>query len=238
MSELERGEGGREKGRGRLREISQAIFRNTAPTRQDHRECHVVFLTPDSLPRAPNAGRYSEVPINSSACIYHILMKLPFSTWGENFAVLIQNLTIVGLVWLWETPRVKWTEIVGMTAAFIALCAIQFSLPPALYPWLMYINLPLGISSNLPQIVTNFRQKHTGQVAVVSNILKFIGCSVRIFTTLTQIGLDAGLIANYSLGATMNVIIVAQCWIYRKRVSGMARMQTCPSTSSMETQIA
>lgn len=180
--------------------------------------------------------RYSEVPINSSACIYHILMKLPFSTWGENFAVLIQNLTIVGLVWLWEAPRVKWTEMVAVTLGFAALCFLQFSLPAALYPWLIYINLPLGVSSNLPQIVTNFRQKHTGQVAVVSNILKLVGCSVRIFTTLTQIGWDLGLISNYALGATMNLIIVCQCWIYREQVrpplpasDSESRPDACPS---------
>mmetsp|Transcript_42569 Transcript_42569/g.106448 ORF Transcript_42569/g.106448 Transcript_42569/m.106448 type:complete len:362 (+) Transcript_42569:102-1187(+) len=172
------------------------------------------------------ASRYSEVPINSSACIYHMLKKLPFSTWGENAVVLTQNIVIVALVWIFNEERVTKREMVGVTAAFLALCIIQFSLPPILYPLLIYINVPLGIASNLPQIITNFQQKHTGQVATLSNFLKFLGCFIRIFTTLSLIGIDWGLLVNYGIGATTNIIIVAQGFLYSeetKRVLALER---------------
>ena len=51
-------------------------------------------------------SRYSEVPINTSSCIYHYLIRAPLSTWGENIIVLAQNLIIVSLCWLWDKQRV------------------------------------------------------------------------------------------------------------------------------------
>ena len=51
-------------------------------------------------------SRYSEVPINTSSCIYHYLIHAPLSTWGENIIVLAQNLIIVSLCWLWDKQRV------------------------------------------------------------------------------------------------------------------------------------
>jgi mannose-P-dolichol utilization defect protein 1 len=159
-----------------------------------------------------------EVPINSSAVIYHYLKCLPFSTYGENVAVLIQNLVCVGLIWAWESPRVKVSEMVLVTAGFLALCTVQLNLPPSLHPLLIYINLPLVLSSCLPQIVANFRQGHTGQLATLSYFLKLVGCTVRIFTTITQIGLDLGLLVNYGCGAIMNLIIVTQGLAFRKKV--------------------
>jgi hypothetical protein len=39
------------------------------------------------------------VPINTSSCIYHYLIKAPLSTWGENIIVLAQNLIIVCTCW-------------------------------------------------------------------------------------------------------------------------------------------
>jgi len=177
----------------------------------------VKISTSRSVTGISRASRYSEVPINSSACIYHILKKLPFSTWGENAAVLTQNLIIVGLVWIYEDQnRVSKREMLAVAAGFIALCFAQFSLPPALYPLMIYINIPLVFASTVPQVMRNFRQKHTGQVAILSNFLKLVGCSVRFFTTLTLIGVDLGLLVNYGFGGAMNAIIVGQGIAYRE----------------------
>jgi mannose-P-dolichol utilization defect protein 1 len=57
--------------------------------------------------------------------------------------------------------------------------------------------------------MANFKQGHTGQVAILSIFLKLVGCLVRMFTTVTQIGLDPGLLLGYTTGAVMNGIIVA-----------------------------
>ena len=121
-------------------------------------------------------SRYSEVPINSSTVIYHYLKSLPFSSYGEvadslqtkrsrsiygcffgvqNVIVLAQNLACVAMLWAFRVPRVKTQEILLCLTVFIALCAIELSLPPPLQPLLIYINIPLVFGTTLPQVFPN-----------------------------------------------------------------------------------
>ena len=65
------------------------------------------------------------------------------------------------------------------------------------------------------QVLENFRQGHTGQLAILTCFLKFVGCSVRIFTTLSLIGPDVGLLSTYGAGAFMNAVLVGQGIVYR-----------------------
>ncbi len=66
--------------------------------------------------------------------------------------VLIQNLACVGMLWAFKVPRVKTREILLCVTLFIALCAAELSLPPALQPLLIYINIPLVFGTTLPQV--------------------------------------------------------------------------------------
>lgn len=161
------------------------------------------------------SARYSEVPINSSTVIYHFLLGLPISTYGENVVVLVQNLLLVVAVWVYRKPRVPVSNMVLATAAFILLCVVQLNLPPSLLPLLIYLNIPFGIGSSLPQIIDNARQGHTGQLAMLTCLMKLAGCTIRLFTTVTQIGLDPGLLLSYATGAILNIILLVQGWIYR-----------------------
>ena len=115
-------------------------------------------------------SRYSEVPINTSSCIYHFLIGAPLSTWGENIIVLTQNLVIVALCWVWEKPRVAKREMILAVSALAALSAAQLSLPPSLLPLLIWLNIPFILGSTVPQIIQNQQQGHTGQLAIASRI--------------------------------------------------------------------
>jgi hypothetical protein len=115
-------------------------------------------------------SRYSEVPINTSSCIYHFLIGAPLSTWGENIIVLTQNLVIVALCWVWENPRVAKREMILAVSALAALSAAQLSLPPSLLPLLIWLNIPFILGSTVPQIIQNQQQGHTGQLAIASRI--------------------------------------------------------------------
>uniref|UniRef100_A0A6T7RA07 Mannose-P-dolichol utilization defect 1 protein homolog n=1 Tax=Hanusia phi TaxID=3032 RepID=A0A6T7RA07_9CRYP len=162
-------------------------------------------------------ARYSEVPINSSSVIYHFLLGYPLACYGENIVVLIQNLIVVALIWAWRTPRVPVREMVFCLVSFALLCVCQLSLPKELLPWLIYVNIPFIFGSTVPQIVANARQGHTGQLSILTCFLKLVGCCVRIFTTITQIGLDPGLLLGYIAGATMNLTLVRSERVRRRR---------------------
>jgi len=164
-------------------------------------------------------SRYSEVPINTSSCIYHYLIKAPLSTWGENIIVLAQNLIIVCTCWIWDKQRVQKREMFAAVGALALLSAVQLSLPPSLLPLLIWLNIPFILGSTVPQIVQNFQQGHTGQLAILTCFMKLGGCVVRLFTTVTQIGLDPGLLIGYSAGASMNLTLMVQGIVYRDRTA-------------------
>lgn len=164
-------------------------------------------------------SRYSEVPINTSSCIYHYLIGAPLSTWGENIIVLTQNLFLVSLCWLWEKQRVAKREMFLAVAFLAALSAAQMSLPVAWVPLLIWLNIPFILGSTVPQIIQNYQQGHTGQVAMATCFMKFGGCVVRMFTTVTQIGPDPGLLIGYGAGASMNLTLMIQGILYRKQTA-------------------
>lgn len=164
-------------------------------------------------------SRYSEVPINTSSCIYHFLIGAPLSTWGENIVVLTQNLVIVMLCWAWEKPGVAKREMILAVAALAMLSAAQLSLPPSLLPLLIWLNIPFILGSTVPQIIQNQQQGHTGQLAIATCFMKFGGCVVRMFTTVTQIGLDPGLLIGYGAGASMNLTLMLQGIIFREQTA-------------------
>jgi len=164
-------------------------------------------------------SRYSEVPINTSSCIYHFLIGAPLSTWGENIIVLTQNIFIVSLCWIWEKQRVAKREMFLAVAFLAVLSAAQLSLPVAWVPLLIWLNIPFILGSTVPQIIQNYQQGHTGQLAIATCFMKCGGCMVRMFTTVTQIGLDPGLLIGYGAGASMNLTLMIQGIIYRRQTA-------------------
>ena len=45
----------------------------------------------------------------------------------------------------------------------------------------------LAISARLPQVLTNFKNKSTGQLSIVTSTLNFLGVAARIFTTIQEV---------------------------------------------------
>ena len=60
-------------------------------------------------------------------------------------------------------------------AALAVLSAAQLSLPPHLVPLLIWLNIPFILGSTLPQVLQNFQQGHTGQLAISTCFMKFGG---------------------------------------------------------------
>jgi hypothetical protein len=112
----------------------------------------------------------------------------------------------------WQPPVSGGTRL-GLTAAFLAVTAVSFALPPDmqvianfrtiysvlyvtplrwdLLPVFQYLlplaNLPLLVAARLPQIWANYRASSTGQLSAVTLLLSFAGALARIFTTIEQV---------------------------------------------------
>ncbi|CAN0070681.1 unnamed protein product, partial [Ectocarpus sp. 12 AP-2014] len=85
------------------------------------------------------------------------------------------------------------------------------------------VSTPTILAVQLPQIWKNWRQKHTGELATLTVLLAFGGSSVRIATTIADLGGDPWLLFNYILGATSNATILAQIYLYRALTAKVRR---------------
>ena len=72
----------------------------------------------------------------------------------------------------------------------------------------IYIKVFQGI-----QIIENYRNQSTGQLAFLTVVLQFGGCLARIFTSLTETD-DRLVLFVYIVASTLNGIIFAQFFMY------------------------
>ncbi|KAJ7451848.1 hypothetical protein B0H11DRAFT_311694 [Mycena galericulata] len=140
--------------------------------------------------------------------------EFPFSTYGENLFLTLQNVVITLLIILY-TPRVAdktFNAVVaslGMLAFFLTISLI----PLPLLALLQLTTLPLSLFSKLPQIQQNYRAQSTGQLSAFAVISQIAGCAARLFTTATEVG-DSIVAAGFALALVLNVVLGAQLWLY------------------------
>merc|ERR1712061_331660 len=82
-------------------------------------------------------------------------------------------------------------------------------LPEALFPALGLGQSALGAFACVPQIVLNFRQKHTGNQSVITWGLSVAGNTVRIITTFLSVD-DWIALAGYLIAFVLNGTLVFQ----------------------------
>ena len=93
----------------------------------------------------------------------------PFSTYGENFFLTIQNVVITLLIIHYPTPSLtrapsSSTPKLVLGAVLTALSAFAlYVMPPSSLAMLQAATLPLSLFSKMPQIRQNYRARSTGQ---------------------------------------------------------------------------
>ena len=149
---------------------------------------------------------------------YSYRNNFPFSTYGENFFLTIQNVLITFLIIHYPTSRLTRTESSGPKLALatvltaisgLALNAIPLSSLAAL----QLATIPLSLFSKLPQIRQNYRARSTGQLSAFAVISQIAGCLARLFTTSAEVG-DPILFAGFALALVLNCILGIQMWSY------------------------
>merc|ERR1712244_139808 len=74
-------------------------------------------------------------------------------------------------------------------------------------------NIPMILLGKFLQIVTNFKNGHTGQLSAITSFLLSLGAIARIFTSIQEAG-DQVLILTYVCSSLVNTIIVLQVITY------------------------
>ncbi|KAI0820475.1 mannose-P-dolichol utilization defect 1 protein [Trametes gibbosa] len=149
---------------------------------------------------------------------YSYRNEFPFSTYGENLFLTLQNVGITLLIVHYNPPvalaaRPSLQRTI-VSLQFVIACAVALvTLPHSTIALFQLATLPLSLFSKLPQIRQNYRAQSTGQLSAFAVISQVGGCLARLFTTATEVG-DSIVSAGFALALALNVVLGVQMWLY------------------------
>lgn len=146
---------------------------------------------------------------------YSYRNDFPFSTYGENLFLTIQN-TLITLLIIYFPPSSRQGQdptgkLVVASLAALASGVALYAMPTESLAVLQLI--PLALFSKLPQIMQNARARSTGQLSAFAVISQIVGCLARLFTIATEVG-DLIVTASFVLALILNIVLGVQMWIY------------------------
>jgi len=151
--------------------------------------------------------------------IYAQRHHYPFSTYGENLFLSVQNIFITLLIIYYAQPRLavdgmtKSSELVATGALIIFGMYALYAVPTAMLQGLQILTVPLSVLSKLPQISQNYRARSTGQLSAFAVLSQIVGCLARVFTTSTEVG-DFIVLVGFLVALGLNLVLGAQMWLY------------------------
>ncbi|WFD29203.1 hypothetical protein MSPP1_000209 [Malassezia sp. CBS 17886] len=169
-----------------------------------------------------------EVVAYTISLAYAIRRRIPFSTYGENASLTVQNMVITLLIMAYSpmdsvsrriTSRCRAYGIttnafyVCVGALTMALCSLALAsataVPPAALQFLQAFTIPVSLASKVPQILELHRDKATGQLSILVVFAQLLGTMARVFTTLTETN-DQLLFWGFALATVFNAVIAVQ----------------------------
>ncbi|EKE42871.1 hypothetical protein ENUP19_0052G0016 [Entamoeba nuttalli] len=145
---------------------------------------------------------------------YHYQNNFPLSTYFDYFFLLTQDIIIILLIVYYAN---KFTSMFYTLACiFVSFFLVLFFglFPLSLLELLQALTIPFFILAKVPQIYSNFVEKSTGSLSLITTIGLAAGNVIRIFTTLKEMDGDFTMLISYTLGALVNIIIIIQILIY------------------------
>jgi len=172
---------------------------------------------------------YMDVASFLPSPIYNYLNGNDFATYGEACVVLVENIIVVLVFWHFSPKEAKpgleacpsLTTRFGCMVAAVVLAASLFFMPESLWWTQPSIAMGFTITARVPQIMTNFKNGHTGQLAIITWLLNFAGALARVLTTIAEPGISESsrpwLLFSFGTGATLSFIVILQIGMYWKK---------------------
>jgi|UniRef100_A0AC35FCH0 mannose-P-dolichol utilization defect protein 1 len=145
-------------------------------------------------------------------CAYSYEKQFVFSQYGDSVFVAIQ-MSIIVMQILYFSDNAPYA-FAFMATMWAIVCAIMYHYIPfnVLYG-IQAAGIPFIIVSKGIQILANYRNQSTGQLAFITVALQFGGCLARIFTSLTETD-DRLVLFVYLVASALNGIVFAQFFMY------------------------
>jgi len=158
---------------------------------------------------------------------YSYRQSLPFSTYGENVFMIVQNLVILLLFFQYERGfGLFFFVVTSAYSAFFYGLLNESLIDMKMMTLLSTLSIPIFTASKLPQIYTNFKNGSTGELSVITCVLQLGGTAARVFTTLQEVD-DMVILTGFLLGLVLNAIITLQIFWYWN--SSSSKTSTTPS---------
>ena len=74
-------------------------------------------------------------------------------------------------------------------------------------------------------VLEAFRLKHMGSNALLTHCMNFVGSSIRIMTTIKEVGWDMAMLSGYFLSVAINGIIIIQFFLYQENTAAFLQEQ-------------
>ena len=125
----------------------------------------------------------------------------------------------------------------GSAALFsVSGLVLQRGVPPKYLYVLGASPIVLSLWSRVPQIFLNFRQGHTGQLALITLALSGLGNLARVFTTLKQTPDDTISVVSMVISAVLNFSLVFQILFYWKATAKATTLKAKTGGRSKKTK--
>ncbi|KAF2255041.1 mannose-P-dolichol utilization defect 1 protein [Trematosphaeria pertusa] len=145
---------------------------------------------------------------------YNTRHGFPFSTYGEQALIMVQNAVIASLVLKYSGKGAAGVGawVAGLVAVGTALFREDL-VDIKMLSWLMSGAGVLSVASKVPQILTIWKEGGTGQLSAFAVINYLIGSLSRIFTTLQEVP-DPLILYGFIAAFTLNAILAFQMMWY------------------------
>eukprot|EP00539_Tryblionella_compressa_P005252 CAMPEP_0178755054 /NCGR_PEP_ID=MMETSP0744-20121128/12502_1 /TAXON_ID=913974 /ORGANISM="Nitzschia punctata, Strain CCMP561" /LENGTH=268 /DNA_ID=CAMNT_0020409035 /DNA_START=406 /DNA_END=1212 /DNA_ORIENTATION=+ len=160
---------------------------------------------------------YGEAIVYANGAMYGFLLGHPFTAYGENASLLMQNVVLVALSWNFlsktSSPvggQEKMLAIFGLLLYFVLVLNY---LPDDYRYLLMSTTWPVMLYARGSQVWETFKVKTTGNLSIVTTSMNLVGAFIRILTTLKETG-DLVVLAGYLLSGALSFIMFVQYWYY------------------------
>jgi hypothetical protein len=165
------------------------------------------FLRAGSVAGVSREAVYLELLGYLVSSVYHIVQGNPFSAYGETVIITAQSLLIAVMLWAYDPPGVA--HVLGVSGALAALTQAAYVAPKAYRPSMQYGTMLLFVVSRGWQVVANFRQAGTGQLAFLTLFMNFAGSAARIFTSSQEVK-EPEVLISFIVSTALNAMLLAQ----------------------------
>ncbi|KAG8342377.1 putative PQ loop repeat [Trypanosoma vivax] len=144
---------------------------------------------------------------------------MDFKDYGESVLIMMEVILLLVLVGYLQNHLKLVLALVAV--GFVGSLFLSIGLVPYyVHRELLRIQIFFALSSRVPQIIMNYRNRSTGQLSGLTFFLAMAGGISRLLTTFHNVPVEKGrdiILSQFGLVVVLNYILVMQCIVYRSK---------------------